>query len=229
MKYQVVLFDLDGTVTDSGPGIMNSVQYALGRFGITNPDKAVLRRFVGPPLDDSFKRFFGFSPEEAAKAVQYYREYYSAGGIFENAVYDGMEDTLRQLKAAGCRIYLATSKPQVFSEQILEHFGLTSCFDGIVGSFLDGTRVNKAEVVAEALRQAGITSENRSLAVMVGDREYDIIGAHSHGIDAVGVLFGYGSREELEKAGADGIAETPQDILRILGQENVKQGYQKKL
>ncbi|MGN0292766.1 MAG: HAD family hydrolase [Lachnospiraceae bacterium] len=227
MKYQVVLFDLDGTVTDSGPGIMNSVQYALGRFGISNPDRAVLRRFVGPPLNDSFERFYGFTPEEAGKAVQYYREYYSAGGIFENAVYDGMEDTLRQLKAAGCRVYLATSKPQVFSEQILEHFGLTSCFDGIVGSFLDGTRVDKAEVVAEALRQAGITPENRSSAVMVGDREYDIIGAHSHGIDAVGVLFGYGSREELEMAGADDIAETPQDILRIFRQDNIKQRHQK--
>ena len=219
MKYQVVLFDLDGTITDSGPGIMNSVQYALSRFGMTNPDRAVLRRFVGPPLNDSFERFYGFSTEEAMKAVQYYREYYSAGGIFENAVYDGMGETLRQLKAEGCRVFLATSKPQVFSEQILEHFGLTSCFDGIVGSFLDGTRVNKAEVVGEALRQAGITSENRETAVMVGDREYDIIGAHSHGIAAIGVLFGYGSREELEKAGADSLAATPGDILRILRQE----------
>ena len=219
MKYQVVLFDLDGTVTDSGPGIMNSVQYALGRFGIENPDRAVLRRFVGPPLNDSFERFYGFSTEEAMKAVQYYREYYSAGGIFENTVYDGMEETLRRLKEAGCRIYLATSKPQVFSEQILDHFGLTPFFDGIVGSFLDGTRVNKAEVVEEALRQAGITDENLSSAVMVGDREYDIIGAHKHGIAAIGVLFGYGSREELEKAGADGIAAAPEDILRILRQE----------
>ena len=130
-----------------------------------------------------------------------------------------MGETLRQLKAEGCRVFLATSKPQVFSEQILEHFGLTSCFDGIVGSFLDGTRVNKAEVVGEALRQAGITSENRETAVMVGDREYDIIGAHSHGIAAIGVLFGYGSREELEKAGADSLAATPGDILRILRQE----------
>lgn len=212
----MVLFDLDGTVTDSGQGIMNSVQYALDRFGIRNPDRAVLRRFVGPPLDDSFMRFYGFSQEEARKAVQYYREYYSAGGIFENALYEGIEETLRQLKSCGCRVYLATSKPQVFSEQILEHFGLMPFFNGIVGSFLDGTRVNKAEVVEEALRQAGIDGNNRASAVMVGDREYDIHGAHEHGISAIGVLYGYGSREELEEAGADWLVRTPEDILSIV-------------
>lgn len=219
MKYQIVLFDLDGTITDSGPGIMNSVQYALGKFGITNPDRAVLRRFVGPPLDDSFERFYGLSPEEAKRGVQYYREYYSAGGIFENSVYDGMKETLQQLKENGCRIYLATSKPQVFSEQVLEHFGLLPYFDGIVGSFLDGSRVRKDEVVAEALRQAGITPENRGCAVMAGDREYDINGAHKNGIAAIGVLYGYGSREELEAAGADWIVERPEDILQILQEE----------
>ena len=216
MGYEVVLFDLDGTVTDSGPGIMNSVQYALGRFGIMNPDRAVLRRFVGPPLDDSFMRFYGCSRKEAWKAVQYYREYYSAGGIFENTLYEGIKETLEQLKNCGCRVCLATSKPQVFSEQILEHFGLMPFFDGITGSFLDGTRVNKAEVVEEALRQAGITGDNRDRAVMVGDREYDIYGAHEHGIAAIGVLYGYGSREELENAGADRLAETPEDILTIV-------------
>lgn len=219
MKYQVVLFDLDGTVTDSGPGIMNSVQYALSKFGIMNPDRAVLRRFVGPPLDYSFEHFYGLSPEEAKKGVEYYREYYTAGGIFENSVYDGMKETLEQLKAAGYRIYLATSKPQVFSEQVLEHFGLAALFDGIVGSFLDGTRVNKDEVVEEALRQAGITPENRECAVMAGDREYDIRGAHKHGIAAIGVLYGYGSREELENAGADRIADTPEELLKLLLEE----------
>lgn len=216
MKYQVVLFDLDGTLTDSGPGIMNAAQYALEKFGISNPDRAVLRRFVGPPLTDSFERFYGFLPEEAVKAVQYYREYYSAGGIFENEVYKGMKETLEALRASGCRIYLATSKPQVFSEQILDHFGLSSYFDGIVGSFLDGTRVKKGEVIEEALRQAGITSENKSDAIMVGDREYDICGAHEHGIAAVGVLYGYGSRAELEDAKADYLIDAPEGLLEIL-------------
>lgn len=216
MKYQVILFDLDGTVTDSGPGIMNSVQYALDRFGISNPDRSVLRRFVGPPLEDSFQRFFGLSSEEAKEGVRYYREYYSAGGIFENSVYDGMVETLQKLKAYGCRIYLATSKPQVFGIQVLEHFGLLSVFDGVVGSFLDGTRINKDEIVKEVLCQAGITQENRSCAVMVGDREYDVLGAHRNGIEAIGVLYGYGSREELEKAGADRIIGRPEELLQIV-------------
>lgn len=216
MKYQIVLFDLDGTVTDSGPGIMNSVQYALAKFGILNPDRAVLRRFVGPPLSDSFERFYGLSQSEAAKAVDYYREYYRAGGIFENEVYEGIRELLQELKKGGCKVYLATSKPQVFSEQILEHFEISSYFDGVVGSFLDGTRVDKSEVVAEALRLAGVTSKTCSSAVMIGDREYDIHGAHKLGISAIGVLYGYGSREELEKAGAEQIADSPKELLKIL-------------
>lgn len=216
MKYQVVLFDLDGTVTDSGPGIMNSVQYALAKFGILNPDRAVLRRFVGPPLNDSFERFYGLSQSEALKAVDYYREYYRAGGIFENNLYTGIKEVLQELKGRGCRVYLATSKPQVFSEQILEHFEIDSFFDGVVGSFLDGTRVDKSEVVAEALRLAGITSDTNKDAVMIGDREYDIYGAHKLGISAIGVLYGYGSREELEEAGADEIAVSPGQLLEIL-------------
>lgn len=216
MKYQVVLFDLDGTVTDSGPGIMNSVQYALAKFGILNPDRAVLRRFVGPPLSDSFERFYGLSQSEAVKAVDYYREYYRAGGIFENEVYEGIRELLQELKKGGCKVYLATSKPQVFSEQIMEHFEISSYFDGVVGSFLDGTRVDKSEVVAEALRLAGVTPKTCSSAVMIGDREYDIHGAHKLGISAIGVLYGYGSREELEKAGAEQIADSPKELLKIL-------------
>lgn len=216
MKYQVILFDLDGTVTDSGPGIMNSVQYALERFGISRQEKAKLRRFVGPPLTDSFERFYGLSHAEALKAVQYYREYYTAGGIFENSVYEGMQETLQELKANGCKIYLATSKPQVFSDQILEHFGLHVYFDGAVGSFLDGGRTDKAEVIAEVLRQAGITEEMKKQVLMVGDREYDMIGAHKQGIDAAGVLYGYGCQEELEQAGADFIISSPKDLLALI-------------
>ena len=216
MKHEVILFDLDGTITDSGPGIMNSAQYALKKFGIMNPDRAVLRRFVGPPLTDSFQRFFGLSQSEAEKAVEYYREYYRAGGIFENEVYKGIEELLQGLKAGNCKVYLATSKPQVFSKQILEHFGIASYFDGIVGSFLDGTRVEKSEVIAEALRLAGAAPGDRNRAVMAGDREYDILGAHKLGIRAAGVLYGYGSREELEKAGADWIVDSPEELGKVL-------------
>lgn len=216
MSYQIILFDLDGTVTDSGPGIMNSVQYALDKFGIGHQERAKLRRFVGPPLSDSFERFYGFSHAEALKAVEYYREYYSAGGIFENEVYEGMKETLQALKEDGRRIYLATSKPQVFSEQILEHFGLKDYFDGVVGSFLDGGRTDKAEIIAEVLHQAGITAEKKSEVLMVGDREYDMIGAHKQGIAAVGALYGYGSRDELEQAGADFIVESPKELLSLV-------------
>ena len=179
-------------------------------------ERAKLRRFVGPPLSDSFERFYGFSHAEALKAVEYYREYYSAGGIFENEVYEGMKETLQVLKEDGRRIYLATSKPQVFSEQILEHFGLKDYFDGVVGSFLDGGRTDKSEIIAEVLRQAGITAEKKSEVLMVGDREYDIIGAHKQGIAAVGALYGYGSREELEQAGADFIVESPKELLSLV-------------
>lgn len=216
MKYQVILFDLDGTVTDSGPGIMNSAQYALKQFGILHQEHAKLRRFVGPPLTDSFERFYGLSHTEALKAVQYYREYYTAGGIFENSVYEGMQETLQELKANGCKIYLATSKPQVFSDQILEHFGLNVYFDGAVGSFLDGGRTDKAEVIAEVLRQAGITEDRKKQVLMVGDREYDMIGAHKQGIAAAGVLYGYGCQEELEQAGADFIISSPKELLALI-------------
>lgn len=216
MKFKYILFDLDGTVTDSGPGIMNSVKYALAQYGIENPDPAVLRRFVGPPLHDSFERYYGFTPERAKEAVNCYRTYYAAGGIFENALYDGMEETLKQLQEAGCVLCLATSKPQVFAEQILDHFGIRKYFTVVVGSFLDGTRVDKAEVIEEALRLAGVTDENRRWAVMAGDRHYDIAGAKKMGLFSVGAVYGYGSRKELEEAGADWLIDQISDLPEVL-------------
>ena len=212
--YNIVLFDLDGTLTDSGLGITNSVKYALGREGIEVKDRSELFRFIGPPLVDSFQMFYGFSAEKALEITHIYREYYSTKGIFENEVYDGIEELLKKLHEAGKRILVATSKPEPFARKILDHFSLSQYFEYIAGSNMDETRSTKAEVIDYALESCNIT--DLSEAVMVGDREHDVIGAKKIGMKSIGVLFGYGDREELEKAGADYIAETPEDIFRII-------------
>jgi len=216
MRYPVVLFDLDGTLTDNGSGIMNAFRYALGKYGMENLDPALLKKCVGPPLGVSFTSYFGFSKEEAVQAISYYREYYSAGGLFENEVYEGVANLLKTLKEAGCRIYVSSSKPEVFCQKILEHFKLDVYFDSIVGSLLDNTRANKDEVIRETFIRAGINDTNKNQALMIGDRHYDVEGAHSLGLSCVGVLYGYGSQEELIKAGADWIVEEPMDIVSIV-------------
>ena len=212
MKYNTVLFDLDGTLTESGIGITRSVAYALRKHGIEEPDQKKLDRFVGPPLIDSFIRFYGFSAEQARQAVDDYREYYAVKGIFENRVYDGVVSMLQGLKAAGVRCILATSKPETYAIQILEHFGLMPWFDRVAGATMDEKRTNKAEVIAYALE--GAAADSRVL--MVGDREHDILGARANGLDSVGVLYGYGSREELEVAGATYIAAAAEEILNFI-------------
>jgi phosphoglycolate phosphatase len=214
MKFQNILFDLDGTLTDPGIGITNSVMYALQKYGITVRDRSKLYSFIGPPLWESFQRFYGFSEAEAKKAVSYYREYFSVTGMFENTVYDRIDALLAALENSGKTLAVATSKPEVFAEQILEHFDLAKYFSFIGGSELDGKRVKKDEVIRYALEMSGVT--DLSTAVMVGDREHDILGAKKTGIASVGVLFGYGRREELEAAGADYIAETVEDLNKIL-------------
>ena len=213
-KYDVILFDLDGTLTDPGIGITNSVMHALKKYGIEVEDRASLYKFIGPPLIDSFEKYFGFSHEEAVKSVDYYREYYKDKGIYENLVYDGIENLLVSLYEKGKKIILATSKPEPFAKEILRHFGLDKYFLFAAGSTMDETRTNKAEVIEYALSECGIT--DKTSVVMVGDREHDIIGANKNGIDSIGVLFGYGSREELETAGAAYIAETVEEILNYI-------------
>lgn len=213
-KYDVILFDLDGTLTDPGLGITNSVMHALKKYGIEVEDRASLYKFIGPPLIDSFEQYFGFSHEEAVKSVDYYREYYRDKGIYENTVYDGIEDLLASLYEKGKKIILATSKPEPFAKEILRHFGLDKYFLFAAGSTMGETRTNKAEVIEYALSECGIT--DKTAVVMVGDREHDIIGANKNGIDSIGVLFGYGSREELETAGATYIAETVEDIEKFI-------------
>lgn len=212
--YRYILFDLDGTLTDPGAGITNSVAYALEKYNIIVEDKTELYKFVGPPLQESFQKFYGFSEEQSLKAVEYYREYFRVTGIYENEVYDGIEEMLFSLKKAGKHILLATSKPEEFAEKILEHFQLDKYFDYTAGAAMDGTRVKKGEIIQYAIDHYPI--ERLSEAVMVGDREHDIIGARQTGIDSIGVLYGYGDDEELRKAGATYIANGVKEILKLL-------------
>ena len=214
--YHTILFDLDGTLTDSGPGITNSVAYALKKWNIEEKDINVLRKFVGPPLDASFAKYYGFSKEKCVQAIQYYREYYLTKGIYENQVYDGMEELLKWLRDTGRRAIVATSKPEPSAIHVLEYFHMDSYFDIIAGATMDGSRVEKSDVIRYALDRAGM--RDLSGVVMVGDRENDIQGAKANGLDSIGVLYGYGSREELEEAGAMQIAETVEDLRGCIGQ-----------
>ena len=212
--YTTVLFDLDGTLTDSGAGILNSVTYALKKYNIIIEDKAELNKFVGPPLHESFINFCGFSPEESAKAVEYYREYYREKGIYENELYDGVAAMLQELSDAGKKIILATSKPEVFAAEILRYFQIDKYFDFVGGATMDGVRSKKADVISYALDKCNVA--DLSSAVMVGDREQDIFGAKEIGIDSIGILYGYGNRAELQNAGATYIAETVKDIIGLV-------------
>ena len=212
--YQTVLFDLDGTLTDPGTGITNSVAYALEKYGIQASDRTQLYKFIGPPLQDSFEMFYGFSKEDAKKAVGYYREYYREKGIYENKLYEGMDELLKMLSDAGKKLLVATSKPEEFAVRILDYFDIRKYFAYTAGANMDGSRSKKAEVISYALEAAKVSDIASS--VMAGDRQYDVYGAKALGMDAIGVLYGYGSREELEAAGADQLAEHPADIAKII-------------
>lgn len=215
MTYDTILFDLDGTLADTGMGITNSVAYALGRLGISVGSREELYKFIGPPLMNSFQDFYGLSEEQAEQGVKYYRERYREQGVYECYVYAGMEELLNRLQEAGRTLAVATSKPEPFAVTVLEHVRLASYFTVIAGSATDNkTRITKAEVIEYALASCGIT--DRSGVVIVGDRKHDVIGAKAAGIDSIGVLFGYGDRKELEEAGATHIAEGVEDIYPII-------------
>ncbi|WP_409374268.1 HAD family hydrolase [Streptococcus suis] len=211
--YQTILFDLDGTLTDSGQGILNSVAYALEKMGIEEPDTANLNRFIGPPLYESFSRFYQLSPEDTQSAVDTFRVYFKEKGMFENQLYPGIIPLLEELRTAGKTLVIATSKPEIFAKQILEHFGIAHYFDVIAGASLDSSRISKADVIGYAINQLEVFPKH---AVMIGDREHDIEGARMHQLPAIGVLYGYGSKQEFEKAGATMIVETVQDLKRVL-------------
>ena len=213
MKPHCILFDLDGTLTDSGPGIVNSVAYALRKLGVEPPEPEKLRPFIGPPLLWSFAHFYGFDEEKSREGVRLYREYFTAGGMFENSVYSGIPEALESLRRAGFRLAVATSKPEEFSKKIISHFGLDKYFEAVCGASMDETRTEKADVIRYALETLGAAPEE---ALMIGDREHDVLGAKAVGAPCLGVLWGYGSREELTQAGADALAETPEKMAELV-------------
>lgn len=211
---RAVLFDLDGTLTDPKVGITRSIQYALRKRGRPVPDADSLESFIGPPLERSFRERFAMTPVEARQAVEDYREYFADKGLFENAVYPGIPELLESLRGRGVRLLVATSKPTVFAERILAHFALAGHFDQVVGSHLDGRRVEKQELIADAL--ATLSGVTRERAVHVGDRRHDVEGAHANGIAAIAVGWGYGTREELEAARPTALAESVGALGRLL-------------
>lgn len=207
------LFDLDGTLAESHEGITNSVAYALEKFGISVVDRSELKKFIGPPLNGSFSRFYGLSEDDALKAVGYYREYFADKGIFECRVYDGIYDVLDELTTLKKRLIIATSKPEIYTLRILDRFNLAGYFQFVAAATLDFTRVKKADIVAYALGKGGVKDLSR--AVMIGDRKHDISGAKVNQIKSAGVLYGYGDKAELEEAGADYILNCPRNILDL--------------
>lgn len=213
-NYNYVLFDLDGTLTDPAIGITNSLMHALNKFGISVNDRQDLNKYIGPPLRETFTKYFGFTIEGAEEAIEAYREYFGDKGLYENEVYPGVNEFLAKLNSEGKKVILATSKPIYYATKILEHFDLLKYFDFVAGSNMDGTRSNKCEVIQYALDSNSIS--DKSSAIMVGDREHDIIGAKQCGIDSIGVLFGYGNREEFEKAGANYIVDSIDEIINVI-------------
>ncbi len=209
---KTIFFDLDGTLTDPKPGITRSIQFALERLGRPVPVEDELTWCIGPPLLASLRQLLG-DDDLAANALVLYRERFSETGLYENTVYEGIPEALESLRAANARLYVATSKPRVYAERILDHFGLSPYFATTFGSELDGTRVDKTELLRHALR---ITKATPSRSTMIGDREHDMIGARNNGLKAVGVLYGYGAREELEAAGAGALIAKPLDLFDII-------------
>lgn len=208
---KAILFDLDGTLTDSGEGIINCAALALRHFGLPVPDNQKMREFVGPPLDATFIRF-GVPADKTDEAIRVYRSRYTTIGLFENFPYPGIEDALIKLIQQGHRLFVATSKPEEMSVKILEKFGLAKYFEKICGATLDGTRSSKSDVIAYLLAQA----DNIAEAIMVGDTTYDVIGAAKHGIDTIGVSWGYGNAANMQAAGAKAIANTMEEMVALI-------------
>ena len=208
-----VLFDLDGTLTDPGVGITGSVMYALEQLGLPVPPRAELYRFIGPPLRDSFRDFYGMDEAQTAEAVRLFRVYFAEQGLHENELYDGVLPMLRALDGAGFHLVLATSKPEQWARVIMAHFGLDAYVRDIAGATMDHSRTKKGDVIAYALERFQVDPAN---AVMVGDRKHDILGGKENHLPGIGVTYGYGDRAELTAAGAAAIADTPAELLSIL-------------
>ena len=218
-RYKNILFDLDGTLTDPAEGILNSIRHSLTYYPeITVPDLETLQKFIGPPLWESYVKYCGMDKVTAEEAVEHYREYFRPTGIFENKLYDGIKALLKDLKEAGARVYLATSKPDIFARQILAHFEITEYFDSVRGSELDGSLIKKSDIIRLVMTENDdVTSEN---TVMIGDTAFDISGARENGIPTVGVTYGYGSASELAGAGAFMMVKTVDELSAILTAQN---------
>ena len=214
-QFEVVLFDLDGTLTDAGPGILNCIEYALDAQGIEYPERAEMRTFLGPPLAVTFGEHFGMDDQQIRAAIEKYRERYHDIGLFENSVYPGIPELLAQLQASNIRMVTATSKPEYSATRILQHFELDQYFEFIGAAALDGTRDSKSLVIGHTLESVGLNPDSLSM-IMIGDRHHDVHGAKEHGIDTIGVLWGYGDAAELESAGVVDLAADPSALGRLL-------------
>lgn len=213
--YNYVFFDLDGTLTQSEFGILNSVAFALEKLGIKVDNKESLKKFIGPPLAASFRDFFGMDEENIEKAIGYYRECYNGGEIFNAPLYDGIEQTLKTLFDNGVKMFVVTSKPAHMAKKIIEHFDISKYFEDVVGPDLKDRSYSKKELVEAAINKTTDTPNLKDY-VMIGDRCFDIEGAVGNNIDSIGVLYGYGNKEEFEEAGATYIIEKPKNILEIV-------------
>lgn len=212
MKYKTIFFDLDGTLTDPAPGITNAIIYARKKWGMEPGTNEDFLKFIGPPMPESYEEFWGFSHDDAVEFLKTYREYFGTVGLFENRVFEGVPELLKTLKDRGCRLFIATTKPTGFSVRIAERFGFAQYFELISGSgeFSDNT---KFDVIRNARDACAV---DMTSAVMVGDRLHDVEGAHEHGIPCIGVTFGFGGREELERAGAEFIVDTVEELSALL-------------
>ena len=213
MTKKAIFFDLDGTITDSGEGIMNCATLALEHFGLPVPDREQMRVFVGPPLDQTFIKF-GVPADKTDEAIKVFRSRYTTVGKFENFPYPGVADMLQSLKSQGHRLFVATSKPEVMANEVLRHFDLDGYFEQIAGATLDGSRSHKADVITYLLGLTGDVGQT----LMVGDTAFDVIGAAAHGIPTIGVSWGYGTAEDMEKAGAIAIAHSMEELVALINQ-----------
>lgn len=211
--YETIIFDLDGTVIDSGPGVTHAVQFSLAKMGITVEDASSLKHFIGPPLYDSFQRYYGFDKTQQDRAIEYYRDYYEKKGVHENSLYDGIITVLETLKERNKFVALATSKPKNYAEQILSELKISPYFDLVCGASLDHSMREKIEILGDCIQKSG---KEKSGMVMVGDRHFDVEGAQFHQIDSIGVLFGFGDLAEMEECKPTYIAPQPGDILKVV-------------
>ena len=215
-EYKIVAFDLDGTLTDPVRGLTSAFRYAFRKMGIDYKDEAVLKTFIGPPIRELWQQMYGISREEAERCVDYFREYYSVYGWWDNEIYDGIYELLSELKASGKKIILATSKPDVHSSKILDKFDLSKFFDFKLGASFDGSREKKRDVLKYALDSIGVSDGELCECVLVGDTAYDAVGAREIGIDCIGVLWGYGSEADLTENGAKYTVKTVAELRRLL-------------